>query len=509
MFGILAFGAATLVGAGGELVDRAVGQSEAEETSEQASDKEAEAKPFARKARPGTAPDEAVAALQKKIDGVLASRISSKAKVGIVAVDTKTGQLLYERNGDEPFNPASNMKLITSATALDHFGPSHTFETTLLATSPEDGTVDGPLYVRGEGEAFLLFEDFIDWAAELKLEGIDTIKGDIVIDDTVFKGEYLPPGFGQKDEDASYRSPIGAVSVNFNAVTAIVEPNGTDKPSIRLFPPNGHVRVVNRARTVGGSGQSLSFSSEPTEEGATELVIGGAIGSSSDPVRSRLRIDNPPLYAGSVLAKALEMVGITVEGKVRTGKVPETADVVVSHESQPLSYIALAMNKWSNNFMAEQLLRTLGREDKEAPSTWKVARRRVVSFLKRVGIETGSVSIKNGSGLYDGNLVSPRQFVRLLTFMLDHPAGPEFVSSLAVAGRDGTLKERMEGEATAGNVRGKTGTLNQVSALSGYVTTASGREVAFSILLNDTPRRGWRYRPAQDAIVEVLAGFEQ
>jgi D-alanyl-D-alanine carboxypeptidase/D-alanyl-D-alanine-endopeptidase (penicillin-binding protein 4) len=171
-----------------------------------------------------------------------------------------------------------------------------------------------------------------------------------------------------------------------------------------------------------------------------------------------------------------------------------------------LSYIVQAMNKWSNNFMAEQLLRVLGR-DGETPSTWERSRETVRGFLERAGIDASQLALKNGSGLYDGNEISPRQFVRLLTFMLDHAAAPEYLSSLAVAGRDGTLADRMNSDAARGRVRAKTGTLNGVSALSGYARTASDRRLAFSIILNDTKRRAWRYRPAQDAFVTALAEF--
>lgn len=470
------------------------------------------------------APKEAVRALRSKIDGILKKRVSSKAKVGIYAVDTTTGQVLYAKNASEGFNPASNIKLLTAAAALDAFQPHRTFATRLIARPPNaEGIVDGPLYVVGEGEAFLLFEDIIDWAAKLKLKGVETIKEGIVIDDAAFKGEYLPPGFDQKDEDASYRSPIGAVSVNFNAVTVIVEPadKAGREPEVRFFPPNDHLTLVNKARTVDSSGQSVRFSSDPDGNGGTTITVGGAIGTRSSAVRDRLRIDNPPKFAGSVLREALEMVDIDVQGEVKHGQAPgdgekdsekdsekdgARTEVLVNHYSQPLSYVVLAMNKWSNNFMAEQLLRTLGRGD-DQPSTWERSRERVLDFLKTAGVDTSELTLKNGSGLYDGNSVAPRHFVRLLTHMLDHRAGPEFVTSLAVAGRDGTLRGRMKGAATAGNVRAKTGTLNDVSALSGYLDTQSGRRVAFSVLFNETPKRAWLYRPVQDDIVEALAEF--
>jgi D-alanyl-D-alanine carboxypeptidase/D-alanyl-D-alanine-endopeptidase (penicillin-binding protein 4) len=447
--------------------------------------------------------------LERSIAATLSRSDATRGTVGIHAVDVETGQVLFSREADEPMNPASNMKLITSAAALDKFGPQHTFETNILATDVDDNTVKGSLYVQGNGEAFLLFEDVLDWAGQLRQKGITTIEGDIVIDDTAFTSDYLPPGYEQKDEDASYRSPIGAVSINFNSVKAVVEPakKTGEAAHVRLLPPNDHVQIVNKTTTVGGKRRRIGVSSEPTEDG-TKLVITGKIGQGASSYVSRgKRIDNPPAFAGAVLARALEMVDIDFKGGVKTGATPAGADVLVAHSSQPLSYVILAMNKWSNNFMAEQLLRTLGSKD-NAASTSEASRQEVLAFLKEAGIDTKTVNIHNGSGLYDGNEVSPRQFVQLLRHMSEHKWAPEYMTSLAIAGTDGTLRRRMTGGLAMANVRGKTGTLNEVSALSGYLRTQSGRMVAFSVLVNDPPRRAWHYRPVQDRIVEAITGFD-
>lgn len=446
--------------------------------------------------------------LSGQIDAILRASDVTGGDVGIYVADAKTGTPLYARNADQPLNPASNMKLITSASALDRFGPQHTFTTRVLGDDVDDGVVGGSLYVRGQGEAFLLFEDFIDWAAQLEQKGITKVEGDIVVDDDVFDGAYLPPGFEQKDEDASYRSPIGAVSVNFNAVTAVITPadKAGERPNVRLVPPNEHVEVVNRASTRNGGRRRLMVASKTTENG-TKLVIDGYTGTRSSPQYVRKRIDNPPVFAGSVFKEALDMVGIEVAGAVTTGDTPESAETLVSHRSQPLSYVILAMNKWSNNFMAEQLLRVQGAEG-DTPSTWEAAKKSVNAFLvEEVGFAPGSFNVHNGSGLYSGNEVSAKQFVQLLRYMDEHPNAPEFKASLTIGGVDGTLRNRLEDPSVKGRVRGKTGTLNEVSALSGYARTASGRVVAFSILFDETPRRGWLYRPEQDRIVEAIVGL--
>jgi serine-type D-Ala-D-Ala carboxypeptidase/endopeptidase (penicillin-binding protein 4) len=443
--------------------------------------------------------------LQRAIDAVLASSEFGATRVGIHVIDVASGEVLYERNGNTPLNPASNVKLITGAAALDLLGPQHTFTTTLHATEVSGDILKGSLYVRSDGEAFLLFDDVLGWAGRLHQLGIRKIEGDIVIDDTIFDGAYLPPGFEQKDADAAYRPPIGAVSVNFNALTAIIEPgpNVGDPPRVRLDPPTAHVKVVNNARTTAGNRARVDALSRPNEDG-TVFTIVGTIGQGAQPVSIRKRIDNPPQFAGSVFVSALSMVGIAFDGQIRTGKTPANTRVLVTHRSQPLTNIVAAMNKWSNNFMAEQLLRVLGIDNEQA-STWDLSRDRAVRFLLRAGFDEGAFRLHNGSGLYDGNEISARQFTNLLRFMRNHRYGPEFVSSLAIAGVDGTLRTRMTEAPLAGNVRAKTGTLNHVASLAGYAHTSSGRLVAFAILLNDTPTLAWNFRTQLDAITRAIA----
>ena len=444
--------------------------------------------------------------LEESIGRILADGELQRTAVGIHVVDLDTGAVLYTRDADRLMNPASNVKLVTAAVVLDELGPNHTFATELL-TQQRRGERIEDLYVRGEGEAFLLFRDVLSWAGELRMQGVEVIDGDVVIDDGAFDGAYSPPGFDMRDADAAYRSPIGAVSVNFNAVAVTVKPAQAvgQPPTVRVDPPNAYIEVVNRARTAPGALPRIGVTAQPNGE-RTQILVTGSIGVSNEGITQRKRIEHPPAFAGAVIAEALAMVGIEVEGEVRRGTTPEASQRLVLHHSQPLINAVAAMNKWSNNFIAEQLLRTLGNEDDHA-STWERALQRAQTRMTTYGFEPDSFSLFNGSGLYDGNELSARQVVRLLEVMSTHRYGPEFVSSLAIAGEDGTLRSRLRGEETRGNLRGKTGTLRDVTALSGYVTSASGHRLAFSILFNDPPRRAWNYRNQQDAIARAIAAY--
>ncbi|MFB6265019.1 MAG: D-alanyl-D-alanine carboxypeptidase, partial [Bradymonadaceae bacterium] len=247
-----------------------------------------EFRPFSGEADRDPPSREAIDALGDRIDAILEENVEPSANVGIAAVDATTGTVLYERNPELPQNPASNMKLVTSAAALDHFGPDHTFETRLsiVRDRRDEDRLKGPLYLSSTGAPFVLFEDVLRWAAAVRRAGVEKLERGIVVDDTAFEDAYLPPGFGQKDEDGSYRSPVGAVSVNFNAVQVTVTPpdEGMADPTIEMSPPNDYVDLEKHVRTLPGDGQSVSFSSEPIDGRRTRIRVAGAIGADSEPV---------------------------------------------------------------------------------------------------------------------------------------------------------------------------------------------------------------------------------
>ncbi len=445
--------------------------------------------------------------LARAIEGVLAEPDMRRTTVGIHVEDVSDGTVLYSLNANRLMNPASNAKLLTAAAVLDVLGPSHTLVTD-LRTDRRRGSEIQNLYIRGGGEAFLLYRDVLSWASELRHQGVEKITGDLVIDDGIFAGASLPPGFDQRPSDAAWRPMIGALSVNFNAVGVRVEPaEAVGAPArVRLDPPNSHVEVVNRARTVGGGQARAHVEAEASGDG-TRVIVTGTIGVNANGVTHRRRIDNPSAFAGSVIADALRLMGVEFDGEIRTGTVPEGTERVYRHESQPMMAALSAMNKWSQNFIAEQLLLLLGL-DGEEPSTWEQARVRATESLLGNGMNGEEFTVFNGSGLYDGNEVTARQLVSLLREMRSHRYGAEFLSTLAIAGVDGTLRHRLNDGVTEGNLRGKTGTLRDVTALSGYVQTEGGRMVAFAILFNNPPRQAWNYRGQQDAIARAIASFD-
>jgi serine-type D-Ala-D-Ala carboxypeptidase/endopeptidase (penicillin-binding protein 4) len=448
-------------------------------------------------------------ALAETIDRLLEHKHLRASRVGVYVVDTDSGDVLYSRNEDTLFNPASNMKLFTAAAALETFAVGHVFQTRLALNRRSGDEVDGPLFVQGHGDPGIFFDDLLNWAVKVKEQGIRRITGDIVIDDGAFRAGYTAPGFDQKNEDGAYRAPIGAVSANFNMTTVTVSPGDKagSMANVMVFPPNANVEVKNSAKTTTGKTCRASVASQPKGD-KTEIVVGGTLGHLCGPVVRRKRIVVPWAYFGALFHEALGTVGVEVKGTVRRGETPVSAVTLFETPSASVAHQVTLMNKWSNNFIAEELFQQIGHvglaADADESAAVSAARSTIRALSQSASPSTDGATVYNGSGLYDGNLVSPRAIVDLLVHMATHRSGPEFVSSLAIGGVDGTLRSRLDSKLVRGRVRAKTGTLNQVLALSGYVRSRSGRNLAFSILFNRTPVRAWRLRSNQDQIVEAI-----
>lgn len=450
------------------------------------------------------------ASLKKRLDEILANKSLKKAKVGVHILDLDSDKTIYEKNADERFNPASNIKLVTAAAVLDKFGPNHTFTTELWGKRGKNGIVQGNLYLKGNGDPFLEWSHLLEMAERLQRRGIKEIKGDLVVDDTAFDDAFLPPAFEQKKETAAYRASVSSVAALFGASTIVVSPTEPGEPTrVSFDPPNEYMVVDNRSITVKDRKEAnqkpLTLEIKPDAE-RTRVILGGKTHPRGG-ATVRKRIDNPSLHTGYLMKSALKSMGIKVQGEVRRGK-RDGGSLLAKHSSYTLPYLVSAMQKWSNNFMAEMLFKSLDLGEDSA--TWKGAQNRAKRFLnKKVGLEPESYKLTNGSGLYNANEFTPRQFTALLAYMDQRSdLRPEFEASMAIAGKDGTLRKRMRDEKAEGVLRGKTGTLNRVVTLTGIVHTAGGRKLAFSILFNKTKGGAWSYRKIQDEIGNTLSGYK-
>jgi D-alanyl-D-alanine carboxypeptidase/D-alanyl-D-alanine-endopeptidase (penicillin-binding protein 4) len=440
--------------------------------------------------------------LRKRLQHLLRSQPLATVRLSIAVSNAATGEEWAARNPDRTLNPASTLKLITSAVALDRLGPDYRFTTHVRF-------LDGTAYLVGSGDPQLSLNALDRLAQRLVDHSPRSIRR-IVVDDEAFSGGVLPPGYDKKQTDAAYRASVGSIALMDGTTKISVYPSREGQPPrVVQTPPGGYVLIDNRAKTVSGKGSTIRIR-VTRHQRRSKAVITGRIGRKRKrrPTWANRRVEHPPLAAGYAFKALIEKhCDCGIPGDVTLGPTPPRAQRIAHHRSEPLSALMATMNKTSNNFIAEMLLRALARERDNAFQTvsWDDGLRTVRTWLEtKLGFQADDYQYSNGSGLYDGGRFSAAQVVRLLVHMNQHANRELYRASLAVAGRDGTLKGRLIADATAGRMVGKTGTLNEVSALSGYVRTRNGQRLAFSILMNNTGGATQQMRRIQDRIVSLL-----
>jgi serine-type D-Ala-D-Ala carboxypeptidase/endopeptidase (penicillin-binding protein 4) len=437
----------------------------------------------------------------------------SKADVGMIAVDLNRGRTIFAYQPNKLLNPASVVKLFTGAAALSQLKPEFRFRSEAWLPEPlEGGVAQKNFYFRGGGDPTLVTERLWLWVTELDHLGLSEIKGDLVIDESYFDRQRIGPGFDMEDTDFAYMAPVGAMSVNFNAAGIHIRPGSEPgKPAVASVEPDSpYFEVQAKVSTRPGRGQYLMVSSQKSKNGKRQVVrVRGWIGAKAAPKVIWRKIDNPPLYAGYTLRDMLLRRGIKVGGTVRVGTVPKDAILFHSFVSRRLSEVLDDLNKYSNNFVAEMILKTLGAQMFKESGTWSNGVEAVRRFLKtEVGIAPDQYIMRNGSGLNDTNRFTAGQVVRLLDYIYrTREIAYEMIPSLGVSGATGTVRKRMTGEGVSHKVRVKTGTLTGVTALSGYVMSRDRVVVAFTILVNGLTVSPRRANNEVDKIVEALSSL--
>ncbi len=432
---------------------------------------------------------------------------------GIEVYSLDADRLVYTLHADELLNPASNTKLFTSAAALAVLGSDYRFLTEFYVDQePVRGLVSGNLYVRGKGDPSLISERIWEIANQLYHKGLREVKGDLVVDDTFFDGMTEGPGWDQDRSDRAYMAPISALEVNWSSVAVYITPgdNPGDKARVELEPDSKYFKLDNRVVTAGSSRRARKpQTSGLMKRDGYHLTVSGRIALKQPPLVLWRRVGDPTLYAGETIKELLGRRGIKIHGKVKRGAVPNghTTTLYFAAESDGLDIILKRLNKQSQNLVAETLLKTMGAVTSGAPGSWSNGVDAIAQFLQReVDIRPGSYLMKNGSGLNDTNRFSASQVVKLLAYMYARMTlSPEYISSLPIAGKDGTIRFRMGGTPASGRVRAKTGTLEDVTALSGFVESLGGRHYAFSILVNDFPDTLRQAMSAEDAFAVAVS----
>jgi len=448
--------------------------------------------------------------------GLTGDKLYQRADVGVHVVDAGTGAPVFT-HGDDPMVPASTAKLITAAAALKTLGPDWRFSTTLAGDRGPggDGVLAGNLYVIGGGDPSLVVEKLWKLVYDLKLAGVTRVSGDVIFDDSYMDAEHTIHGWDKAHDvkrGPTYFAPVGALSLNFNAAAIVVGPGEAPGEPARaaLETPAQKVVTLENKATTGRAGSRASLVLDRKVSGdRVTFVISGSIPTGSEAGTYYKTVSDPTSYFTAVFAEMMKLHGITVGGHYLEGEAPEDAKTLIQLKSPPLATILLEMNKSSSNFYAEQVFKAMGAEVRGGQGTAASGASVVDDYLEGLGIPADAhisgLNVVNGSGLSTDWQVRPSHLTAVLVDMArDQEVGAEFVASLAIGGRDGTLRKRYKDEDYDLRVRGKTGSLAGVSCLSGYVDGGDGRRYAFALLANALPGSSAEAKAAQDRLVETL-----
>ena len=399
--------------------------------------------------------------------------------VSVVPADG--GPPLLAINTQTPMNPASVMKLVTTFAALDLLGPTHQWSTQFLYNRPlVDGVLDAPLYLRGNGDPKLNLENFWLMLREMRLKGLREIRGDLVVDRRAFRLPPHDPAAFDGEPLRPYNAGADPLLINFVSVRFLLVPDAKSKRVLALQEtPDGSVELVNRLILADGECGDLREKLSIKAEG-TRIELAGRYPAKCGERPIALMPFNPNTHLDGLFRGLWTELGGQWSGKVVDGETPSDASPLAGRASLTLAEVVRDVNKFSNNVMARHVFLSL---NERRPATYEGARERTREWLKNKGIATQGFSIDNGSGLSRGDRITAEQLTQMLASAWQSPVMPELMSSLPILGEDGTLRKRGNGH-TRGRAHLKTGYIDGVRALAGYVLDHQGKRWIFVGLIN-------------------------
>jgi D-alanyl-D-alanine carboxypeptidase/D-alanyl-D-alanine-endopeptidase (penicillin-binding protein 4) len=450
-------------------------------------------------------------ASQTKLTKRLAALVKEAAigqSFGIVVADTQSGSILFAHNPELPLNPASNEKLLTAAAAMWELGPEFCMRTGIYGELQGNAIVGGA-FLKGYGDPSLRSLDLVELAQQLAALGIKSVD-EVVVDGSYFDNQVFPPAYNQHpDEISPFRAPIAAVAVERSTYLLTVRPGPAEGlPAAVQLAAAGYFELDNGLATVK-KGPPEVIAGQRTKGDKLYLSLRGRVPLGIREINYRRSVEDPLLYSGYAMVDALRSQRIQVPLRVQLGKVPTSKPLLASKRSAPLAELVAAMGKNSDNFVAEMIFKVLGAERKRQPGRSSDGALVVLETLKRKGIPIDKVTVVNGSGLYNGNLVTVSAIAKLLLAVYRDPAiRTEYLAHLAVGGSDGTLSRRLGDLPASRIVRAKTGTLSDAVALSGYVLgPGPNQTVAFSLIANHVGGNLGAAKKLADDLVRAIVGF--
>jgi serine-type D-Ala-D-Ala carboxypeptidase/endopeptidase (penicillin-binding protein 4) len=421
-----------------------------------------------------------VGAVPAGITQLIASQRLPSSAVSFVILDAESGRIVMSHNPDTPRSPASTIKTVTTFAALDMLGPTFAWQTRAL-------TRDGDLFLQGGGDPYLTLERWWSFVQGLRASGLKSIPGDIVIDNSAFSLPKEDPGAFDGRPNRSYNVLPDALMVNFQSIDFSLSANAeTHRVDIVASPAPVNLEVDNHIRYAPGrcGGPAARVDFQIASPQWDRVVFSGTL-SPHCAQRSFARVLlQPTTYAFGTFVQLWRESGGVFEGKLRIEATPADAKLIFSFDSLSLAEIVRLTNKHSNNLMARHLLLTLGKERYGEPATLEKGAEVIAEWGRERGFDLTGVDIDNGSGLSRSTHISVLQMAKILSAAWHSRFAPEYLASFPLAGMDGTLRSRMKGS-PAGAVRLKTGHLDSVSGVAGYVTASAGKTYVLVSLVNN------------------------
>lgn len=463
--------------------------------------------------------------LQSDLDALIDNSDFSNAFIGISVLSLENGESIYKKNDQKNYVPASNLKLLTTAAALEYLGKDFKFYTRLYldGTIQQNGEFVGNIIIKGTGDPTLseyFFKDPLEildnWVQQLEAAGIKSIRGNIIGDDYYFDHDYYAPGWSWDDLSYPYASQVNALSIFDNKIDILILPDDSIgyPAKFSIYPENSYIQVINNLRTVPlHEFTSVNVTRDP-QSNIIELngIVRLDTSKSKEPYKTSVTIDNPTRFFLNLFRESLNRKSIRFRGalfdiedwneRISYSEIP----VFCEHESPALSEIIAIINKHSHNLATDIILKTLGKEmlgTGSFPKGIEIIRK----YCVNVGIDPDKISLNDGSGLSRYNLLSPKYLVGLLYSVSRKPYSATYINSLAQPGQPGTLNRRMTKSRAEKNVNAKTGSMNNISTLSGYVTTRDKEVFAFSIMISNFTVPMSLAENLEDLICMRLASF--
>ncbi|AAO89579.1 D-alanyl-D-alanine carboxypeptidase/D-alanyl-D-alanine-endopeptidase [Coxiella burnetii] len=447
---------------------------------------------------------------QTNINTILRS-IKSKANLGFIVSDVKTGRVIFSERSQFLFSPASTQKLFTAVAALYYLGSDYQFTTALLTNGAIKGqTLQGNLTLKFSGDPELTTEDLNRLIEKLKELGIHRISGHVYIDNTAYNDVPYPPGWMLDDLSYGYAAPVSAIIINRNKFLLHILPakKGNAQPTLSPILPAGVAHFSNRVRTTAHQIKQCPLT--VYSDNRNNYQLAGCINRAWGQQRRTLAIRNPVIYANVLLKQALADNVIQYQGPILLAGSSANDVVLAEQKSPPLRHMLKEMLKNSDNLTTDSLLKKMGERFYKKPGTWQNGLHALKKILEPTGIDFKNNLINDGAGLSRYNLVSPDQMAKLLRFAYNQKTIRDpLLKALPIGGKDGTLAGRMRSIANSERVHAKTGSMAGVSALAGYLRTRQNKVLSFAIMINGFVGETHAYSHLEDRLCEFLVKFSE